>query len=198
MVFGNDTRDGFKCVIKSIFVLTKDVIYKKVSNKILSSFLVSVDSGGVTYKYEKGWWYEEYADSQGKKPHVLNGMMHALLGLYDYHTVFKDTLSLFLFDKGISLLEESLPKYDREAGSYYDILHYPASWNYHKIHLGQLKILYNYTKREPIGTYYQKWRKHKEPNYLIQRIKDCNSSFIASFTFVFLILMGIQYKHSRK
>ncbi|RMF31408.1 MAG: hypothetical protein D6752_02240, partial [Candidatus Nitrosothermus koennekii] len=114
--------------------LTNDDIYIDASRDLLNSFFVEVKDGGVTYKDEEGWWYEEFASDDCIRSMVLNGMMFALLGIYDYYKYTSDNNAKYLFDKGVLSLKNNISKYDYKGYSYYDILGNPPI-KYHEIHV---------------------------------------------------------------
>lgn len=77
---------------------TNDTKYLHTGKQLLHSFYVLEDDVGIAVKTkDNGWWYEEYADDGGKKPCVLNGMMYAILGVYDYYEVTQDPEAKFIF-----------------------------------------------------------------------------------------------------
>lgn len=67
---------------------------------------------------EDGWWYEEYADPGGRNPRVLNGMIFALEGIYDFWLITGDDMARMIFEKGILALRAELPRYDAWGWSY--------------------------------------------------------------------------------
>ena len=103
--------------------ITNDSRYLDTSDLLLNSFFVEIKNGGVTYKTpDDGWWYEEYAHENGKESKVLNGMMHALIGIHEYYLYTNEPKAKFLFEKGVLALKKDLPSYDIEGYSYYDAL----------------------------------------------------------------------------
>lgn len=138
--------------------ISNDSRYLDASDLLLNSFYVEIKNGGVTYKsLSNGWWYEEYAHENGKESRVLNGMMHALLGIYEYYQYTNDTKAKFLFEKGVDALKKDLPSYDIEGRSYYDALSKKANEKYHNAHVNLTKTLYEITNDEVFKKYYQKW-----------------------------------------
>lgn len=151
------------------YKVTHEKRYLNATKALLNSFFVEVSNGGVTYKSPiEGWWYEEYAGKSGLEPRILNGMMFALLGIYEYYNYTHDPDSKYLFDKGILALDRNLPRYDNHGYSYYDALgrysYYgflgrPAStYNYHLIHIDLLGKLYNITKDEIFKAFHDRWK----------------------------------------
>ncbi len=145
-------------VLTKAHEVTGDKKYLEVGKLLLNSFFVEVNNGGVTFKtIHNGWWYEEYAANKCKISRVLNGMMFAVLGIYDYYKYTNDPDAKYLFDQGIISLKEELPKYDYNGHSYYDTLGKLAIPKYHKIHLRFLKQLYNITNDEIFKKFHDKW-----------------------------------------
>jgi len=132
--------------------------YLKCAEQSVLAFYVSVENGGVTDKnLPDGWWYDKFADIGCKRPKVLNGMMFALLGLYDFYERANNNDAKLLFDRGIIALKNSLSKYDAVNWSYYNRLGKLASDHYHKIHIWQLDLLHNITNEPIFKKYYFRW-----------------------------------------
>jgi len=148
------------------FQLSGNKTYLETAKKILNSFYIDVKDGGVTYKTpNSGWWYEEYASSNSTKEYkVLNGMIHALLGINEYFKMTSDSSAKFLFDQGILALKNDLPKYDNNGASYYDRLGWPANSFYKSLHAIQLKQLYDLTHEPIFKTFYDRWNKYNIEN----------------------------------
>ncbi len=146
-------------VLIRAYGLTGDAKYRDAAEDLLNSFFVEVDKGGVTYKTStRGWWYEEYADEGAQESRVLNGMMFALLGIYEYYEYTEDREAKYLFDQGIVALRTSLRDYDGKGCSYYDIFGNPAQADYHAIHVRLLDRLYDITGEETFRQYRDRWR----------------------------------------
>jgi len=148
------------------FQLSGNKTYLDTAKKILNSFYIDVKDGGVTYKTpNSGWWYEEYASNNSTKEYrVLNGMVHALLGINEYFKMTNDSSAKFLFDQGILALKNDLPKYDNNGASYYDRLGWPANSFYKSLHAIQLKQLYDMTHEPIFKTFYDRWNKYNIEN----------------------------------
>jgi len=148
------------------FQLSGNKTYLDTAKKILNSFYIDVKDGGVTYKTpNSGWWYEEYASNNSTKEYrVLNGMIHALLGINEYFKMTSDSSAKFLFDQGILALKNDLPKYDNNGTSYYDRLGWPANSFYESLHAIQLKQLYDMTHELIFKTFYDRWNKYNIEN----------------------------------
>jgi hypothetical protein len=141
--------------------ITSNQRYLDAGKLLLNAFYVEVKDGGITYKSDHGWWYEEYAHEKASVSRVLNGMMYAVLGLYEFYQYTKDPNAKMLFDRGIAELKANIASYDNDGYSYYDILGKEAGEKYHKVHVIFAKRLYEITKEEIFNTYYQKWKAWK-------------------------------------
>jgi len=175
--------------------LTNDEKYLDSAKRLLNSFFVEIENGGVTYKTSSdGWWYEEYADEGGKESRVLNGMMFTLLAIYEYYEYTEDADAKYLFDRGVLALKKSLPDYDKNGYSYYDILGNPAPPRYHKTHIRLLDSLYNITKEEVFGEYHDRWESYKDPpdpSFTIRMIQNPTIMEFSIFVVNFFVLLSI-------
>jgi len=132
----------------------------------LNAFEKDIEKGGVRFIDKEGnIWYEEYAILP--PPHILNGFIFALFGIYEFYQVTESKNALRLFDNGISTLEKKLPLYDLGYWSLYNLLHkYPAERHYHLLHVKQLKTLYRITHKRIFQEYANRWEEyaHKRIN----------------------------------
>lgn len=125
----------------------------------LKSFLVPVAEGGVTSFTEHGPFYEEYTASVPTL--VLNGMIFALCGVYDYVRVFsEDSGAMNIFNDGIQTLEKILPEFDLGYWSRYNLCKAdwypdidPATIGYQRLHVTQLDMLYRLTGKNIFRNY---------------------------------------------
>jgi hypothetical protein len=139
--------------------LTKDDRYLNLSEYLLNAFYVEVKDGGITYKDNNGWWYEEYASpSNLNERRVLNGMGFTLLGLHDYYEYTNSSKAKFLFEKGLESFINNLPRYENSTYSLYDLSGKPADKFYHSIHLEIFDKLYTITKDPVFHEYFERWK----------------------------------------
>jgi len=131
--------------------------------KYLSSFEKNVENGGVLASLNNNYFYEEYPS---KEPSfVLNGFIFSLWGLLDLYIVGNNKCVEELYNKGLQTLENNLYLYNIKGicWSKYDL--YPfkisniASIFYHKLHVEQLKAMYNITQKPIYKDIYTRWEK---------------------------------------
>ncbi|MCX7700118.1 MAG: D-glucuronyl C5-epimerase family protein [Gemmataceae bacterium] len=125
------------------------------------AFDLPVEKGGFVDRISENGalWYEETPGSQWS--HVLNGMIYALWGLRDLHTVTGlDWVKSFL-DDGLSSVQASLPLFDTGYWSLYHLpksgQKYVASMMYHELHICQLTDLARYTGDATFQLYAQRF-----------------------------------------
>ena len=146
---------------------TQNDAYLRVMKKILISFKTDVWDGGVNYKdNESNLWIEEYIVNP--PTHILNGFIWGMWGLRDYYIYFNDKEIKKIFNKYSETISKNLGKYDLGYWSRYEIsgtfLPMIASKFYHKLHICQLKIMFDLTKEKKYRYYSDKWE-----NYLNNR-----------------------------
>ena len=129
------------------YQLTDDTVYFETAEKAYGAFEKDIKEGGVRYTDKNGnIWLEEY--SVMPPPHILNGFVFALFGVYDFYRVTKEERVLGLWREGIKTLEKNIYLYDNGYWSLYNLLHeYPATKSYHGLHIEQLNVLHELTKK---------------------------------------------------
>jgi len=137
--------NGLSVLVRA-YIMTGNATYLEVAETAMKSFEFEMNEGGVRYTDSGGVWYEELADEGARSGKVLNGFMGALMRLYEFSFGANNTEAFALFEEGTDTLAANLYRYDTGSGSYYDLLtHSPASLDYHKAHIGQLRIMYELT-----------------------------------------------------
>ncbi|MCF7911179.1 MAG: D-glucuronyl C5-epimerase family protein [Candidatus Cloacimonetes bacterium] len=152
------------------FQLTGNDDWADLAKLALQPFSLPVKEGGVTILIDQAPFYEEYTAELPTM--VLNGMIFALLGIYDYVRVFPDDKTArILFDSGIQTVADILPVYDLGYWSRYN--HCQAEWypeidpatiQYQRLHIAQLKVLYKITEIPIFQKYAQIF--HKQDNLI--------------------------------
>ncbi len=162
--------------------------YLNLSKALLRGFYQPIQNGGFTYKEPAGWWYEEFADSNMHTPHILDGHIFAITGVYKFGQLTKNDTAQFIFVQGIKALKSKLPFYDIGNGwSYYDAYHKVSDKQYHTLLTGQMKQLGEITEDPFFINYYHKWNTPLTRPYIYRIIKERNRSGLL----LVLIMSGI-------
>ena len=160
-------------VLSKAYKLTGEEKYSTIAKCALNTFFVEVKDGGVTYKDNQDeWWYEEYVSKDAKTSRVLNGMIYAIIGIYEYNKNTNAEEAKQLFEKGLRSLRRNLVKYDAGWWTYYDGLGLTATKTYHAVHLDLIKKLYEITGEELFLEMYNKWSKYKTKFFIREFIKQ--------------------------
>lgn len=138
-------------VMLAAHAITGDENYLETARLAANAMAVPIEYGGVAIDLGEGLWFEEYAQPGVTPPRVLNGHNFALSGLYYLSLVDGDYRRLF--DLGVLGLESLLPEFDKQIWSMYDLQGIPANRKYQRIHVMQLRELYNLTRRETLLFY---------------------------------------------
>ena len=156
---------GLNTMVRA-WLISKNKKYLVTAQKTLLSFKVPVPEGGVLKVDKNGfWWYDEYACT--KRANVLNGFIFALIGIYEYYDVFKDSEALILLNNGIKTLKHYINKYDLNFlvfkwSKYDDKLLFYSGTKYHNWHIKQLIKLYEITGDEEFLTWAVRWFKYQQ------------------------------------
>ena len=142
------------------YQITKEEKYLKASEKVMDSFDIKIEDGGVKNIDENNEiWYEEYALLP--PPHVLNGFITILFGLHEINRVTGSKKAQQLYKDGLKTVINNLEKYDAGYWSIYDLLRkYPSTQRYHTLHIRQLYILHDLTGEKIFLDYAKLWEKH--------------------------------------
>jgi hypothetical protein len=150
-------------VLTRAWQCSSDGRYLESARRAPAAFSLPVADGGVADRCDGLVTYEEYPARPA--PHVLNGAMFALLGLWDMVRAEPDGAGArALFERGASGVEALLPRYDLGWWSLYDLYHVqvggprnPCTAHYHDIHVKQLKILHAITGRVVFDAFAGRW-----------------------------------------
>jgi len=147
------------------YQLTGNIEWAELAEKALIPFTKPVSEGGVTSFTKWGAFYEEYTAEVPSL--VLNGMVFALCGIYDFVRVFpKNEMGKKVFKDGIDTLKNVLAEFDLGYWSRYNICKVdwypqidPATINYQRLHIVQLDLLYRITGETIFREYMHKFQK---------------------------------------
>lgn len=123
-----------------------DPAYLQTAERAFIPFKYSIEDGGVRSTFADGSpVFEEFPASA--PPHVLNGHIFALLGVYDYGIVKGSEAARALFSDAVQGLKNNIALYDLGWWTHYD-LHETrrlASRVYQRVHVRLLAILHRLT-----------------------------------------------------
>jgi hypothetical protein len=147
---------------------TSDDKYRTSARRGLAAFSVPIEQGGVVAACDGWTTYEEYPAQPA--PHVLNGMMFALFGLWDMVRADpEEARAVEIFERGVATVEGLLPLYDTGWWSLYDLYHReaaaprnPATAHYHDIHIKQLEVMHAITGRDTFARFARLWAAYEE------------------------------------
>ena len=134
-------------------------IYLDQASQAFTCLSRDIDDHGCLHIDENGYtWIEEY--NIRPVPHILNGFIYALFGVYDFAQETNNTTAQTLWNDGIKTLENNLYRYRNGLWSRYNLVdRYPATIPYHTIHVKQLYALYEITKKDIFLQYATMWNK---------------------------------------
>jgi len=130
------------------YQMTGNEILAQKAKLALESFRCEVKDGGILGNWNGLPCYEEYPALN--QPHVLNGFIFALWGIWDYCRVFpQDREARQLWDEGIKTLKSIVEQFDIGYWTCYDLLHQQknkpvvnvATQHYHWIHIRQMQVM---------------------------------------------------------
>ena len=162
-------------ILLRAYQLTGKPEYQKVSEKSLLLFQHSVQEGGITTFLPEGPFYEEYPSSEIPVL-VLNGMIFSLCGIYDYLRVFPEhSLASEIYEKGLSTLQNILPRYDMGYWSRYSLCEAdfhpeidPATIGYHHLHIIQLDLMHRLSGKKMFLEYSDRWKKYSRLGSIVK------------------------------
>lgn len=144
--------EGISLLIRAYIAIEEDK-YIIAARKAKEFMLLPIDKGGTTlYEGESVYFYE-----CPREPLILNGWIFSIWGLYDYWKFTKDSTSKDVLDMTLDTLERDLPSYDLGYWSKYEDKKRIASPFYHKLHIAQLRVMYDLTGRDIYKIYANRW-----------------------------------------
>ena len=143
--------------------ITQNEKYLRAATAAMNTFSKAYEDEGVASYEGADTFYEEYDPSF--MPHVLNGFMFALVGLYEYHAAVGDADSGRLWEAGASTLARNLHRWDSGTGTYYNLASPPlvASGLYAGIHVAELRQMWRLTGNPTFLTWAHRWAGYLAP-----------------------------------
>jgi len=150
-------------VLLMAFLITDNQKFMDVAKGAFIPFTISIDCGGIlTIDSQGDVFFEE--DSSLLVPHVLNGFLFAMFGIYDYATITKDEEAWVLWNRGLKTLRKYLYYYDAGFFSLYNLLEARngalknvSSIFYHSVHILQLQALFILTNEQIFEDFAARW-----------------------------------------
>ena len=145
-------------VMLRAFEITKKKEYLDLSDKVVESYFVLIDEGGILNTDGKRTIFEE--SPVRPVDTVLNGYIFSLWGILEY-AQYADSVKVWrMYEDGLKSLKELLPEFDLPFWSLYSSgqdSYFPpiASSFYHQVHIAQMQALYLITS-DPVFEYYAK------------------------------------------
>jgi len=145
---------------------TGDEKYLKAAKQAVDFMCIPIAGGGCTQYIDDKLCFKEYIE----KPVVLNGWIFSIWGLYDYYKASNDEDYKKILTKAIQTLEKELKIFDCDYWSKYDMENTIASPFYHRLHIAQLKVMYELFGCEIFLEYAEKWEKYQK-----NRLNSCKA-----------------------
>jgi heparosan-N-sulfate-glucuronate 5-epimerase len=142
---------------------TGDASFLEAAQKAFLSFTKSTSEGGVTFTDKRGdLWIEEYIVSP--PTHILNGLMWAVWGVYDYYLATGDAFARTVYEATVHTLLNNIACYDLGFWSLYEqsgtFLPMVASPFYHQLHIVQLRVMHILTGEERFLHFAERWESY--------------------------------------
>ena len=143
---------------------TGEARYADAAVKAFEAFQRSVPEGGVIHLDAAGDpWLEEYLVTPPS--HVLNGLLWASWGVYDYGKLGGHDAGRELFEKSVETVIKNLDRWDTGFWSCYEIrpgrIPMVASPYYHRLHITQMDVMHRLTGRDEFRDRAQRWRAYR-------------------------------------
>lgn len=151
--------EGISLLLRA-HISTGEYKYLKAADLAKDFMLLPVDLGGTTRYVGEDIYLYEYTH----EPLILNGWIFSIWGLYDYCCYTKDSETQKILNSTLISLEKKLKDFDIKYWSKYDDGKRICSPFYHKLHIAQLKVMYDLTGEDVYNIYAEKWEKYEKNN----------------------------------
>ena len=152
-------------VLVRAYELNKEKQYLDAAISAYKAFEKSIDEGGViAYNKAGHTWIEEYIVHP--PTHVLNGLIWALWGVYDYYLATSFHHPKNLYERVIQTIIDHIHQYDLGYWSLYELsgtkLKMIASPFYHSLHIVQLTVMFRLTEEKLFLNFANKWTSYQQ------------------------------------
>lgn len=144
--------EGISMLIRTHIVVC-DERYMFAIRKAKDFMLKPITEGGTTdYEGDQIYLYE-YTHN----PLILNGWIFSLWGLYDYSKYIEDDTVKDILNSTLNSLKKKLPEFDIKYWSKYEDGKRICSPFYHRLHVSQLKVMYDLFGDDIYKEYADRW-----------------------------------------
>ena len=154
--------EGISLLLRA-HISTGEYKYIQAADLAKNFMLRPIESGGTARYVGEDIYLYEYT----YEPLILNGWIFSIWGLYDYLLYTKDFETQKIFESTMASLEKKIKDFDIKYWSKYDDGKRICSPFYHKLHIAQLKVMYDLTGKVIYNEYAHKWENYE--NNLLYR-----------------------------
>ena len=149
--------EGISLLIRA-HIVTREKKYIRAAERAKDFMLKPIPEGGTT-GYENGdvIFYEDTCN-----PVILNGWIFSLWGLFDYCKAVEEDRVKNTLTATLNSLKKKLPEFDIGYWSKYEDGKRICSPFYHKLHIAQLRAMYDLFGDEIYKEYADKWEKYQK------------------------------------
>jgi heparosan-N-sulfate-glucuronate 5-epimerase len=168
----------------------------EVAERVAKSFLYRVEEGGVIFRFpNETCFIEEVAHLPAL--HILNGCQAALIGLFEYLSVFADPKLQTILEASVQGIDDLLPEFDTGYWSLYSlgVRWHLASRHYHRVHVRLFRDLGNLLNNRQFLNYADRWESYQLS--MFNRIRHDTTEFLqvnARRTMTILQLDSFKYR----
>lgn len=149
--------EGISMLIRA-HIATGDERYVLAIRKAKDYMLRPISDGGTTnYLGNEIYLYE-----CTHEPLILNGWIFSLWGLYDYSKYIDDDEVKGVLNSTLNSLKKKLPEFDIKYWSKYEDGKRICSPFYHKLHIAQLRMMYDLFGDDIYKKYADKWEAYQK------------------------------------
>lgn len=130
--------EGISMLIRA-HIVTKDQKYLTSATKAKNLMIKPISDGGTTKYVGDDVYLYEYTFTEI----VLNGWIFSLWGMYDYFKYLHDEGAGEFLNKTLQTLKKKLPEFDLKYWSRYDDGKNICSPFYQRLHVAQLRVMYD-------------------------------------------------------
>lgn len=140
-----------------VYQATKNDKYLEAAQRAVDYMIKPVEDDGTALYRDSDIIFKEFAC----EPIVLNGWIFSLWGLLDFYKYTQDARIKDIYDRSLHSLEKFVPLFDTGYWSKYDFEKRICSPFYHKLHIEQLKVMYELTGSTVFSEYALKWERYE-------------------------------------